>query len=148
MHVRFIGIPLPSLRYACSRSSVQLANGKPSSRGLVKLTAITSLTCAGVYRAGRPGRAFSANPASPEPLKRWSQLRTVVGVRCSSWAMAGTRRPWWASHMMRARSTVRAGAVRECASCRMVATSVSLIARTRNAMGHLRLPMPQIIPMI
>jgi hypothetical protein len=145
---RFIGSPFTSWRYAARRSRGQLAHGQPSSWGLVKLVALTSLPCSGVSSGGRPGRGFSRTPAHPWRWKRMSQLRTVAAVRGRSWAMAGPRRPWWASQMMRARSTGRAGAVRGCARCRIVSTSVSVIGRTRHAMGHLLWPMPQMIPMI
>ncbi len=145
---RLIGRPLTSWREAASRSSVQLATGSPRSWGLVRRVAMTSLTGAGGQVAGRPDRAFSSSPARPERLKPLRQLRTVAGHRPSAWAMAATGRPWEASQMLRARSTGRAGAVRECASCRSASSALALIKRTRQAMGHLLWQMPQMIPTI
>jgi hypothetical protein len=51
--------------------------------------------------------------------------------------MAGTRRPWLASQMIFARSTVRAAAVRDWASCRTVSDSSGVRGRTWSAMGNL-----------
>ncbi len=48
MRLRLIAIPLYSLRYAASRSSVQDANGGSSARGSVRAVAITVATCSGV----------------------------------------------------------------------------------------------------
>jgi hypothetical protein len=109
---------------------------------------MTALTCSGVYVAGRPGRAASCNPASPWRLKRFSHARTVAWQRRNSWAMAATRCPWWAPQIMRARSTVRAGSVREWANRWMGSTSSAVMGRMRNAIGHLLLQVPQIIQSI
>src|SRR5207249_3121280 len=56
IRLRLIGRPFSSLRYTSSRSNVQLANGNPSSVGLVKAAAITALTCSAVYVGGWPDR--------------------------------------------------------------------------------------------
>ena len=59
------GDALLLVRYAASRSSVQLPKGRPSSSGSVRLAAMTSPTSSGVYVGGRPGRGGSCSPASP-----------------------------------------------------------------------------------
>jgi hypothetical protein len=68
-------------------------------------------------------------------LNRLSQSRTVSPSRPTSRAMAGTRQPWLASQMILARSTARAAAVREWASCRTVSSSSAVSERTWSAMG-------------
>jgi hypothetical protein len=128
-----------------SRSSVQLANGRFSSWGLVRLAAMTSLTCSEVYVAGRPSRGASCNPASPWPSKRFSQERTVAWQSRSSRAIAGTCWPWWVSPIMRARSTRRAGSVREWASRWIMSTSSAVMGRRHNAMRHILRQMPHIL---
>src|ERR671925_541007 len=113
IRMRLIAICFSSLRYVASRSSVQHANGWLSWRGSVKAVAMTSATCSGWYVTGRPARGRSCKPSSPASLKRLSQVRTVVSVSSSACAIAGTRFPISASRIRRARSTSRAGAVRE-----------------------------------
>src|SRR5215212_2418369 len=49
MRLRFMAMPLSSLRYAANRSSVQLANGSPSVWGSVRLAAMSSPTSSVVY---------------------------------------------------------------------------------------------------
>jgi hypothetical protein len=98
---------------------------------------MTSLTCSGVYVAGRPGRGASCNQASPRRLKCFSQARTVAWQRRNSWAMVAAHCPWWASQIMRAHSTMRAGSIRECASRWIVSTSSAVMGRTRKVMGNL-----------
>ena len=96
--------------------------------------AITAATCGGVSVAGRPERGWSVRAARPTALKRLSQVRTVSAGSWSCCAIAGTRCPWCARRMMRARSTCRAAAVRAWAhfsivSCSSVLSTLSLIAR-------------------
>lgn len=143
MRLRFMAMPRSSFRYASSRSKVQEAKGSPRSRGLVRLLAITSLTCSGVYVGARPGRGRSSRPATPCSLNRVSQQRTVCSWTPSSRAMAGTLRPSLANRIILARSTVRAAAVLERESCSMVWVSSADIGRTRNANGHLLPRMPE-----
>ena len=94
---------------------------------------MTSVTCSGVEIAGRPERYLSVRAASLAALKRFSQVRTVIAVNWSCCALAGTRVPWWARRMMRARSTNRTEPRREwtnfsIASCSAVRSALSLIA--------------------
>src|SRR5215470_15693005 len=79
--------------------------------------------------AGRPERGRSCKPSSPSALKRLSQVRTVSCVNSSSCAIAGTRVPALASRMIRARSTSRAGAVRERANLSMAVCSSAVSFR-------------------
>jgi hypothetical protein len=65
-------------------------------------------------------------------LNRLIQARTVPAVRRSSAAIAGAIRPWLACRTMRARSTCRAGAVREWASFSIAIRSTSVKARSRS----------------
>jgi hypothetical protein len=110
-------MPFASARYATSRSSVHEANGSPSAWGFVSAAAMTSAICSGEYVGGHPERGRSSSPASPSRLNRLIQRRTVSGstphVAAISPAVARVR----ACQMSRARSTVRAGAVRACTSC-------------------------------
>jgi hypothetical protein len=128
-----IGMSQCSLRYVASLSNVQAPKGRGGSHsiclGSVRAVAITSPTCSRVYVGGRPILGSSAKEATPPWLKRAIQRRTVMRFRCSCSAMALTRSPRLASQMISARSTVRAGRVREWASLRTVSTSSLLISR-------------------
>src|SRR5690606_2816725 len=62
IRLRFIPMPLTSLRYVSSRSSVQLAKGRFSICGSVSDKATTSLTSSEVYVGGRPARGSSFRP--------------------------------------------------------------------------------------
>ena len=129
-----LAIPCCSCTYASSRSRVHEAHGHPRCSGGVREVAITAATCGGVSVAGRPERGWSVRAARPTALKRLSQVRTVSAGSWSCCAIAGTRCPWCARRMMRARSTCRAAAVRAWAhfsivSCSSVLSTLSLIAR-------------------
>ena len=101
-----------SFKYAANRSSVQLPKGKSSFCGSVSAVAMTSLTCPGVYVAGRPGRASSWSPSMPPVLNRCTHSPTVGRLTCNWRAMAEMPRPWLANRIILARSTNRALAVR------------------------------------
>src|SRR5215217_4391786 len=97
-----------------------------------------------------PGRRFVEGDDSPLFSAKAGSGRSpnqVCSLTPTSRAAAGTRRPWCASHTMRARSTVRAGAMRERANRSMVASSATLSGRRVRSLGtgHL-LGRPHILP--
>src|SRR5262249_3458791 len=137
MRERLMAKALCSLRYACNRDSVHLAKGRPSFCGSVKAAAMTSATWPEVYVGGRPLRGKSLRPASPLSLKRLSQVRTVFSERLSFCAIIGTDFGCEARRTMRARSTQRAGLLRERASLVMASCSSAVSSLSFKAIGHL-----------
>jgi hypothetical protein len=122
-----------SCRYAVSRSSVQHAKGKPSASGLVSAAATTAPTCSAVYVSGRPDRGRSSRPGRPAALNRLIHPRTTSAPTPSRSATAGTRSPSRTSHTIFARSTTRAGKVRDAPRRRNSASSSTVIGRTCKA---------------
>ena len=125
--------PVCSFGYAAGRSSVPLPNGRPSVSGLVSAVAITSPTTSGPSVAGRPARGRSGNPSGPSALNRLSQVRTTSARTPSRRPTAGARSPWCRDRIMRARSTTRAGSVRDATRRRSSSPSSAVTGRTRRA---------------
>jgi hypothetical protein len=97
--------------------------------------ATTSPISSGLYTAGRPERGRSANPFTPSRLKRLSQSRTVAGHTPNVCSISATLAPYRDNSTIRARSTVRAGAVRERANWSIAARSSPKLMRARNGAG-------------
>jgi hypothetical protein len=107
---------------------------EPHVSGGVRRVAATALTGARGDSAWRAACGCAAKLVSPWPWRCWSQRRTVVGVSCRSWAMAGTRWPWWARPTIQVR--------------RKLSTAPARMARARHAMGHLLWQRPQMVATI
>ena len=135
IRLRFIPMPLNSLRYVSRRSRVQLAKGKPSVWGFVNDSALTLLPSSDADVGGRPAACSSFSPLTPVSLKRLIDGRSVSLLRPTTRTMSGNLSPWRERQMTWARSTSRAGTVLDRANRSMVSCSALVYSRTRNSRG-------------
>lgn len=77
----------------CQSGHDQRDSGVPVSAGSWQARALTSATCTGVKRRGRPQRQRSARAARPPSAKRTRQVRTVSRCAPVSRAIAALPRP-------------------------------------------------------
>jgi hypothetical protein len=87
----------------------QRDSGVPVSAGSWQARALTSATCTGVKRRGRPHRLRSARAGMPPSAKRARQVRTVSRCAPVSRAIAALPRPRAACSTICARRRSRCG---------------------------------------